>query len=342
MRAPQPMTAASTTTRYCWAIDKFSTAESTSTGGTKDSLQWDHRAQKQHYLELETIATCTQAHAASFNSMMAPHSSLPQHMYLRILFDPLFDSQYPSSSSSVPRAPVILDSVDLVSFSSTEVQSRCAEIGRMPIKAAYRDHTAALSYVQVEAAQSSIQSPFRTRRLQVTFQTLEAREQFVNAVSSVITFKREEKKGEQHFVGSQQSRSRQSASMSSFVPLVPPVSQGLFRPSSSSTAAVASQPPTCTTIPRPKNVTEHQQVMTRLAQHFPETTAVSGPTSPSPLPPSSSSATLEPSTAHELKNLTSLTEYEFDKLLLATLMEPDFEELVDRVKSSLGRVNATI
>ncbi|KAM0789916.1 hypothetical protein ACM66B_006757 [Microbotryomycetes sp. NB124-2] len=297
-----------TTTRACWPVDKISLGEQVDNGGTnfvqpsKPSLQWEHRTQRQHYLELETVST----------TLTSSRQIVPKQMNLRILFDPLSNSQLVSTQHS----PLVLMSVDLVSFSSRSTMTWLPS-GKVPVKAVYRDTMLALQYLEpcISAAGGSeygiggIRSTrVKTKRLQVVFQSEKETEEFVEMIKLVCPCRKEEKKVEAVVEETQMMVASQTQVGQGGLGVRHERAQDRQR-SQQSTSQV-----------RQAAFNKFNNVLPSLSQ------LVSS---------SASTATLQATSSQITVGLSTLTDYEFEKMLLKILNEEGFVELVQRVDRSL-------
>ncbi|GAA5851641.1 hypothetical protein JCM9279_002526 [Rhodotorula babjevae] len=361
------MTDTTTTTTQHWLLTKYSRSRSlldaaprpsigpsTTTAGTAagqgsdDNIQWDHYSQPQLALRLETTF------ASSSSSSTPSSASLhPLRMVLSVTFDPLFRD--PDRGGT--QQPLLLDSLDLTSFSSREIRAATPS-DQLPLKAVYRDAVLGLRYLSLSSpARSAPNRPqVEFRRLQAKFALALERERFVEAVGALVPAKPAAEaepvpaappsvappaakklkvgpppppssakpvKAAAKKAATPRSRKKQPAKKAQRTSPAPaPSSNDGNSPPGVSTAHVPlpADSPAPPSRPHPPHLVPH-------------------PSSSTPrLPPTLSTllpnlATASTSTASQL--LAALPPHEFTQLLQDALLEDGFEALVERVQSTL-------
>ncbi|GAA5850120.1 hypothetical protein JCM5353_001681 [Sporobolomyces roseus] len=310
--------------------------------------EFDHFIQPQLSLRLEI--TRSKPLSTTSEDLSTTHS-----MLLNVLYDPHY-------TSSQRFQPILLDSFDLMSFSTSFIRSHCPT-DELPLKGVFKDEIVGLRYLFVETS-SEVRSGFK--RAQFKFEGKEERERFMSCVQGIIPFKPAESS----------TRTTYTASMNALPPPppVPARSNAQTRRNRNSTM-IAKKPPNSNAV-QPFNTTRLSQVAvshtprytSQTAQHPSSSSSFLPPPQPSnfpsqslpPLPPlsqrgSTPSLTLPPHLTSHFPRLASaqaqsieiernktgsqallgLNEEEFGKLLGECLFEEGFEELVERVRGGL-------
>ena len=135
-----------------------------------DSSSSIHSVQPQLSLRLET--TRSKPLCAASDSLSTTHS-----MLLSVCYDPHYTSPQRSQ-------PIVLDSFDLMSFSTSLIRSHCPP-DELPLKGVFKDEIVGLRYLSVD--EMSGKSEFK--RAQFKFEGKEERERFMGSVKGIIPFK---------------------------------------------------------------------------------------------------------------------------------------------------------
>ncbi|GAA5847329.1 hypothetical protein JCM5353_007758 [Sporobolomyces roseus] len=310
--------------------------------------EFDHFIQPQLSLRLEI--TRSKPLSTTSEDLPTTHS-----MLLNVLYDPHY-------TSSQRFQPIILDSFDLMSFSTSFIRSHCPT-DELPLKGVFKDEIVGLRYLFVETS-SEVRSEFK--RAQFKFEEKEERERFMSCVQGIIPFKPAE------------SSTRTTYTALPPPPPVPARSNAKSRKNRNSTT-IAKKPlesnavqPFRATQPYQASVPQTPRYISQTAQHPSSSSSfLPPPPQPSnfpsqslpplpPLPPLSQrgptpSLTLPPhltshfprlasAQAHSIEigrnetgsqALLGLSEEEFGKLLGECLFEEGFEELVERARGGL-------
>ncbi|GAA6048502.1 hypothetical protein JCM3770_006525 [Rhodotorula araucariae] len=188
------MTDTTTTTAQHWLVLKYSRSRSLLdaaaapltpiTGlvagqASDENIQWDHYSQPQLALRLETTF-------ASSSSSSSASPLLPLRMVLSVTFDPLFRD--PARGGN--QQPLLLDSLDLTSFSDPEIRAATPH-DQLPLKAVYRDAVLGLRYLSLSSSARTApdQPPIEFRRLQAKFASTAERERFVDSIKALVPVK---------------------------------------------------------------------------------------------------------------------------------------------------------
>ncbi|GAA5912440.1 hypothetical protein JCM5296_004394 [Sporobolomyces johnsonii] len=308
--------------------------------GDAEEIEWDHFTQPQLSLRLETTFASSTGSSESFRA---------EEMVLSVSFDPLY-----TESARPLQQHLLLDSLDLMSFSSPSIQA-VTPSGQLPLKAVYRDSVVGLRYIHVSLGDSHSGQRFQSefKRLQAKFASTSERERFIQAVATQVPAKPavESSKGSQTV--SQTSSKKPAQPKKRSTPQHP--------------SQAYAQPPTRhrnnATIPLQPTLlgSDHPSASLRLnaigstlnrsrlsAQAGSTSFAIAGPSStidPSPLPnrlatrlPNLASASAHPpNPAAQSASLTllQLSPEDFDSFLQEALLDEGFDELVDRVQATL-------
>lgn len=261
-------------------------------------------------------------------------------MVLSVTFDPLFRD--PDRGGT--QQPLLLDSLDLTSFSSRELRT-ATPTDQLPLKAVYRDAVLGLRYLALSThARSAPNRPqVEFRRLQAKFASAAERERFVDAVGALVPAK---PAVEAEPVSAAAAPAPAAAPPAAKRPKVaPPPPATSAKPLKPVKAAAKKKAPT----PRSrKKQAQPTSPAPPPPAHVPPT--LDSPSPPSHIPPpqpSSSTPRLPPhlsallphlatastSTASQL--LAALAPHEFAQLLQDALLEDGFEQLVERVQRTL-------
>lgn len=262
-------------------------------------------------------------------------------MVLSVTFDPLFRD--PDRGGT--QQPLLLDSLDLTSFSSRELRT-ATPTDQLPLKAVYRDAVLGLRYLALSThARSAPNRPqVEFRRLQAKFASAAERERFVDAVGALVPAK---PAVEAEPVSAAAAPAPAAAPPAAKRPKVapPPVPPA---PSAKPVKAAAKKK-----APTPRSRKKQAQPTSPAPPppaHVPPTldSPSPSPLAPNPHPhPASSAPRLPPhlsallphlatastSTASQL--LAALAPHEFAHLLQDALLEDGFEQLVERVQRTL-------
>ncbi|BGP41805.1 hypothetical protein JCM10449v2_005796 [Rhodotorula kratochvilovae] len=347
------MTDTTTTTAQHWLLHKYSRSRSLlDTAGpparpnpgevagqaSDDHIQWDHYSQPQLALRLETTF-------ASSSSSSSASSPLPLRMVLSVTFDPLFRD--PARGGN--QQPLLLDSLDLTSFSTPEIRAATPH-DQLPLKAVYRDAVLGLRYLALSSSARSApnQPQVEFRRLQAKFASTAERERFVDAIKALVPAKpaveatapavpdaapasepAAKKKKPATPVKPVKPAKKAATPRTRKKPTAKTSPAAALPPAQDSYAsAPAYSPPLASTSLRPP------------APHTPTQRLPAGivPSSASRLPAHLSTllphlATASTSTASQL--LAQLPQGEFEQLLQDALLEEGFGELVGRVQGML-------
>ncbi|GAA5862714.1 hypothetical protein JCM1840_002649 [Sporobolomyces johnsonii] len=308
--------------------------------GDTEEIEWDHFTQPQLSLRLETTFAASTGSSESFRA---------EEMVLSVSFDPLY-----TESARPHQQHLLLDSLDLMSFSSPSIQA-VTPSGQLPLKAVYRDTVVGLRYIHVSLGDSHSGQRFQIefKRLQAKFVSTAERERFIQAIATQVPAK----------PAVESSKGSKTASQAS--------SEKPAQPKKRSTAQHPSQayaqPPT-----RHRNNTTNALQSTLLSSDQPSASfrrraiggtpsgsrpaaqtdstsfAAADPSStndPSPLPsrlatrlPNLASASAHPPTPaaqSASRTLLQLSPKDFDSFLQEALLEEGFDELVDRMQATL-------
>lgn len=307
-------------------------------------------SQPQLALRLETTF------AASASSSSHGSSLVPLRMVLSVTFDPLFRD----SNRGGNQQPLLLDSLDLTSFSSPEIRA-ATPTDQLPLKAVYRDAVLGLRYLALStSARSAPNVPqVEFRRIQAKFASTAERERFVEAIKALVPAKpaveAESAAAAEPTSGAVEPPAKKKAKVTPSKPAATkpptprprkkqtvkkvqragpvggqPQQQPELAYSNSPTAAPAShlQPQPFTPVAR---LPRSQRYPPQSAQPFHSSTAPRLPTHLSTLLPHL--ATASTSTASQL--VAALPQGEFEQLLQDALLEEGFEQLVERVQETL-------
>ena len=168
MEAP---TTSTTVVTHHWQLEKYSRSRSLSDSSAPPSappVEWDHYTQPRLALRLEAKYTNT-AHA------------VPNQLLLQVTYDPLYRDRTPAAAS----APLLLDSIDLASFSNPQL-AHATPKGQLPLKAVYRDAVLGLRYLVLR---SNHPAAAEFRRVQAKFTSTAERERFVDAIRVLVPVK---------------------------------------------------------------------------------------------------------------------------------------------------------
>ncbi|GAA5977146.1 hypothetical protein JCM10908_004873 [Rhodotorula pacifica] len=195
-------TTTTTTVTQHWELEKYSRSRSnplnlatTTSAVGSDQIEWDHYSQPRLALRLES--TFDNSSAGGGSSSNASSASLPPplptKMLLQVTYDPLYRDRPAASSNngaSSAAAPLLLDSIDLVSFSSREVRAATPQ-DQLPLKAVYRDAILGLRYLALLQPAGHLQKrqAGEFRRVQAKFTSTAERERFVDAIRVLVPVK---------------------------------------------------------------------------------------------------------------------------------------------------------
>jgi len=266
-------------------------------------------------------------------------------MVLSVTFDPLFRD--PDRGGT--QQPLLLDSLDLTSFSSRELRTATPS-DQLPLKAVYRDAVLGLRYLALSAhARSAPNRPqVEFRRLQAKFASAAERERFVDAVGALVPAK---PAVEAEPASAAAAPAPAAAPPAAKRPKVAPPPATSAKPVKPAKAAAPKKAPTPRSRKKQAQPAPPPPPPPAISTaHVPPTLSSPSPSPLAPAPhphPSSSAPRLPPhlstllphlatastSTASQL--LAALAPHEFAQLLQDALLEDGFEQLVERVQRTL-------
>ncbi|GAA5862740.1 hypothetical protein JCM1840_002658 [Sporobolomyces johnsonii] len=302
--------------------------------GDTEEIEWDHFTQPQLSLRLETTFAASTGSSESFRA---------EEMVLSVSFDPLY-----TESARPHQQHLLLDSLDLMSFSSPSIQA-VTPSGQLPLKAVYRDSVVGLRYIHVSLGDSHSGQRFQSefKRLQAKFVSTAERERFIQAIATQVPAKPavESSKGSKT-LSQTSSKKRSTPQRPSQVHAQPPTRHRNNATIPLQSTLLRSDQPSATF--RRRAIGGAPSGSRPAAQTDSTSFAAADPSSaidPSPLPnrlstllPNLASASAHPpNPAAQSASLTllQLSPKDFDSFLQEALLEEGFEELVDRVQAKL-------
>ncbi|GAA6064230.1 hypothetical protein JCM10212_000377 [Sporobolomyces blumeae] len=333
--------ATTTTTTRQWTVQKYSRSRHVqepalkrqkievqdAAGGRRQQLEWDHFTQPRLCLRLES--THLSSPRTSFHSADAD-SQPSETLLLSILYDPVSAASSYSRASTRPPG-LVLDSIDLLSFSSPIVRSVCPP-NDLPIKAVYKDETVGLRYLETRGSESwsrssrAVGGGVEWKRMQVKFDSMRDREAFMQCVKGIVPAKPAETNSE-----ATADSTRLNAVQEQMRPVasVPNATRPALSDSSQPSSRIGSALPLAASTARPPR---HRsiQLPSTLSSILPNVaTASIDPSAPRPHS-GLFDPTLTPSQA-----LARMDRSEFERVLEEVLCEEGFDLLVERVQRTM-------
>ncbi|GAA5984529.1 hypothetical protein JCM5350_004749 [Sporobolomyces pararoseus] len=348
--ASGPLT--TTTTTQQWILKKYSRSRNVPEPApkrqkigeskvipTRPKEEFDHFVQPQLLLCLET----TRSSSAFSSDLPITHS-----MFLNVYYDPHSSPSQRRSGEQI----LVLDSFDLVSFSSPTIRTLCPP-DELPLKGVFKDEIVGMRYLSVDSTTGTA----GFKRVQFKFESQEERERFMSVVQGIIPFKPAEstskipststrmtapRVGSNNYPGSNYGQ-RGSTPSNSTRSMPPPLSR-LPRPTPSPRLGPLPPLPAATTLPPhpyqeprppfpppPAVASSQNQLSARLSTLLPNLTLIAR------VEPDSGGISTDAREETASEQLAKMNSDEFEKLFEQVLFEDGFEELVERVQGMVQR-----